>query len=152
MYQVITGSWTIYMLPSHVICVILSFLSVSTGIHLHILNFENFDSVQLNTPIRSLYKPRSAGTCFTSTLLWHLRCGKRLSSLRHVLYKELEMETDVCYILMPISTENGSHVSSPLRFSAAWQTCPLQLHNHINLCPESIMHSDSPDSLSLFIH
>ncbi len=93
MYHGITGSWTRYMLPSHVICVILSFLSVSTGIHLHILNFENFDSVQLNTPITSLYKPRSAGTCFTSTLLWHLRCGRRLSSLRHVLYKELEMET-----------------------------------------------------------
>ncbi len=51
-----------------------------------------FDSVQLNTPITSLYKPRSAGTCSTSTLLWHLRWGRRLSSPRHVLYKELEME------------------------------------------------------------
>lgn len=92
MYQGITGSWTWYMLPSHVIHVILPFLPVSTGIHLHRSNFENFDSVQLNTPITSLYKPRSAGTCSTSTLLWHLRWGRRLSSPRHVLYKELEME------------------------------------------------------------
>lgn len=28
----------------------------------------------------------------TSTLLWHLRWGRRLSSLRHVLYKEHETE------------------------------------------------------------
>lgn len=55
-------------------------------------NFENVDSVQLNTPIMTLNKPRSAGTCSTSTLLWHLRWGRRLSSPRHVLYKELEME------------------------------------------------------------
>lgn len=46
----------------------------------------------LNTPIMSLYKSRSAGTCSTSTLLWHLRWGRRLSSLRHVLYKEHETE------------------------------------------------------------
>lgn len=68
------------------------FLCVSTGIYLLRSNFENFDSVQLNTPIMSLFKSRSAGTCSTSTLLWHLRWERRLSSLRHVLYKEHETE------------------------------------------------------------
>jgi len=35
------------------------FLCVSTGIYLLRSNFENFDSVQLNTPIMSLYKSRN---------------------------------------------------------------------------------------------